>query len=95
MAVAFNTNVSALEDELTHLILDGQISARIDSHAKVVEEEGGGVQKEDCCQVLSGSLCRSCMPVRWTSAVPSFRRRWRLVKLTSSEPRCVPLSDEG
>lgn len=42
MAVAFNTNVSALEDELTHLILDGQISARIDSHAKVVEESGGG-----------------------------------------------------
>ena len=116
MAVAFNTNVSALEDELTHLILDGQISARIDSHAKVVEkfgggerrgEEGGGrggegggrrmvgVQKKDCCQVFLGSLCRLCMPVRWTSAVPSSRRRWRSVKLTSSEPRCVPLFDEG
>ena len=36
MASAFNTSVSALEDELTHLILDGQISARIDSHAKVM-----------------------------------------------------------
>jgi len=35
MASAFNTSVSSLEDELTHLILDGQISARIDSHAKV------------------------------------------------------------
>ena len=47
MASAFNTSVSALEDELTHLILDGQISARIDSHAKVVEGRkegrGGGV----------------------------------------------------
>ena len=47
MAVAFNTNVSALEDELTHLILDGQISARIDSHAKVVEESGGGERGEE------------------------------------------------
>jgi len=37
MAVAFNTSVSNLEDELTQLILDDQISARIDSHAKVSE----------------------------------------------------------
>ena len=44
MAVAFNTNVSALEDELTHLILDGQISARIDSHAKEVEVVREGVR---------------------------------------------------
>ena len=35
MAAAFNTTVSSLEDELTQLILDGQISARIDSNAKV------------------------------------------------------------
>jgi len=35
MAVAFNTSVGSLEDELTQLILDDQISARIDSHAKV------------------------------------------------------------
>ena len=35
MAAAFNTSVSSLENELTQLILDGQISARIDSHAKV------------------------------------------------------------
>lgn len=35
MATAFNTTVSSLEDELTQLILDGQISARIDSNAKV------------------------------------------------------------
>ena len=35
MAAAFNTAVPSLEDELTQLILDGQISARIDSNAKV------------------------------------------------------------
>ena len=35
MAVAFNTSTNALEDELIHLILDGQIQARIDSQNKV------------------------------------------------------------
>lgn len=40
MALAFNTSVNLLEEELTHLILDGQIQARIDSQNKVslVEE---------------------------------------------------------
>lgn len=36
MATAFNRTVSALEDELMQLILDGQIQARIDSHNKVI-----------------------------------------------------------
>ncbi|ESO04695.1 hypothetical protein HELRODRAFT_111705 [Helobdella robusta] len=36
MAEAFNTTVSGLEDELTKLILDGKINARIDSHNKVL-----------------------------------------------------------
>jgi COP9 signalosome complex subunit 1 len=36
MATAFNTTVSQLENELTQLILDGKISARIDSHNKVL-----------------------------------------------------------
>ena len=35
MANAFNTSVASLEDELTQLILDKQISARIDSQKKV------------------------------------------------------------
>jgi len=35
MAHAFNTTVANLEDELSELILDGQIQARIDSHNKV------------------------------------------------------------
>lgn len=36
MATAFNTTVVDLEDELMQLILDGQISARIDSHSKIL-----------------------------------------------------------
>ena len=35
MATAFNTTVAQLENELMQLILDGKISARIDSHNKV------------------------------------------------------------
>ncbi|GFY57931.1 COP9 signalosome complex subunit 1 [Trichonephila inaurata madagascariensis] len=36
MAAAFNTTVNGLEDELTFLILDNQIQARIDSHNKIL-----------------------------------------------------------
>ncbi|KAG9343712.1 hypothetical protein JZ751_013090 [Albula glossodonta] len=36
MAAAFNTTVAALEDELTQLILEGLINARIDSHSKIL-----------------------------------------------------------
>ena len=36
MAVAFNTSVNLLEEELMNLILDGQIQARIDSQNKVI-----------------------------------------------------------
>ena len=35
MAEAFNTSVEQLEVELKKLILDGQMAARIDSHAQV------------------------------------------------------------
>ena len=38
MAIAFNTTVLRLEDELMQLILDGQINARIDSHSKVCRD---------------------------------------------------------
>jgi len=34
MAAAFNTNIAGLEKELSKLIMDGAISARIDSHNK-------------------------------------------------------------
>ncbi|KAG2461109.1 CSN1 protein, partial [Polypterus senegalus] len=40
MATAFNTTVGALEDELTQLILEGLINARIDSHSKSPPREG-------------------------------------------------------
>ena len=53
MASAFNTTVPTLEDELTQLILDGEISARIDSHAKVVT----------VCMLLGGWV-RVCVCVR-------------------------------
>jgi len=36
MAASFNTSVASLEDELTQLILDAQISARIDSRKKIL-----------------------------------------------------------
>ncbi|XP_064632746.1 COP9 signalosome complex subunit 1-like [Lineus longissimus] len=36
MAGAFNTTITALEDEIMQLILDGQINARIDSHNKIL-----------------------------------------------------------
>jgi len=36
MATAFNRTVSALENEVMNLILDGQIQARIDSHNKIL-----------------------------------------------------------
>lgn len=41
MAQAFNTTVAALEDELTQLILEGLINARIDSHSKVTTTTAG------------------------------------------------------
>lgn len=36
MSEAFNCTVSELENEIMHLILDGQIQARIDSHNKIL-----------------------------------------------------------
>lgn len=36
MASAFNTNVNGLEKELSALIMEGSIQARIDSHNKVL-----------------------------------------------------------
>ncbi|XP_048847870.1 COP9 signalosome complex subunit 1 isoform X1 [Brienomyrus brachyistius] len=36
MALAFNSSVGALEDELSLLILEGLINARIDSHSKIL-----------------------------------------------------------
>ncbi|XP_036692128.1 COP9 signalosome complex subunit 1 isoform X2 [Balaenoptera musculus] len=46
MATAFNTTVAALEDELTQLILEGLINARIDSHSKVAGLRAVGCGRE-------------------------------------------------
>lgn len=48
MATAFNTTVAALEDELTQLILEGLINARIDSHSKVAGLGPGWGRQEGC-----------------------------------------------
>ena len=75
MAEAFNTNVTALEDELMQLILEGQIQARIDSHNKVcfffVSECAFGNAVTD----LDGCRCRCCSPRMPTSGVRRLRNR--------------------
>lgn len=76
MAAAFNTTVAALEDELTQLILEGLINARIDSHSKVGTRAGAGAVC--CCELgaalsLLSGLYRYCMLVMWTSAAPPLR----------------------
>lgn len=60
MATAFNTTVAALEDELTQLILEGLINARIDSHSKVA-----GLRAVGCGRGTLGptEACTSTDPV--------------------------------
>lgn len=71
MALAFNTTVAELEDELMVLILDGQIQARIDSHnkilyAKAVEErsvtfERSVLMGSEHCMRVKGLILRSAL----------------------------------
>ena len=74
MAQAFNTTVTDLEDELSNLILEGQIQARIDSHNKVREIRlevwrltfgGGGKNCELCAQ------WHFCCSKWWYNFLPS------------------------
>jgi COP9 signalosome complex subunit 1 len=54
MASSFNTTIAVLEDELMQLILDGRISARIDSHNKVLyakDTDQRSVTFEKCLDV--------------------------------------------
>lgn len=62
MAAAFNTTVAALEDELTQLILEGLINARIDSHSKV-GRQGWGCGSM-CCGDLLGHGEPCLVPVQ-------------------------------
>jgi len=70
MAEAFNTSVTALEDELMQLILDGQIQARIDSHSRVLFAK-------DADQ-------RSCTFEKSLSLGEEFKRRTRLMILRAA-----------
>lgn len=56
MAQAFNTTVAALEDELTQLILEGLINARIDSHSKVTMHTGAEVEMSHLLSVIQSLL---------------------------------------
>lgn len=73
MAQAFNTTVAALEDELTQLILEGLINARIDSHSKVTTHTWVEVEISRLTSVISvithwysdmllDSVCEGCGP---------------------------------
>lgn len=74
MAEAFNTSVEQLEVELKKLILDGQIAARIDSHAQVCPLCVPFLGKAQLCLWLCVCVCL-CMCVvsmvlgRWVSGV--------------------------
>lgn len=63
MAQAFNTTVAALEDELTQLILEGLINARIDSHSKVTPTRRGSALS---CRLrpLTTALCPQILYAR-------------------------------
>ena len=63
MASAFNTDVLGLEKELSGLIMEGSIEARIDSHNKV------GEKKSSALHILTCSR-RYCMLGQLTKGVP-------------------------
>lgn len=56
MAQAFNTTVAALEDELTQLILEGLINARIDSHSKVTHTRNDELRQLSWDLTLTAAL---------------------------------------
>lgn len=77
MAQAFNTTVAALEDELTQLILEGLINARIDSHSKVTHTPfampAHVSPSEHHCKCWY--LIRFCTRETWTRGAPRLRSR--------------------
>lgn len=94
MAQAFNTTVAALEDELTQLILEGLINARIDSHSKVTLVEVMRLSP-GCfpparfaltCDFL-WRVARSCTRGTWTSGAPRLRSRCTWAKSSKDEPK--------
>ncbi|XP_067088521.1 COP9 signalosome complex subunit 1 isoform X1 [Osmerus mordax] len=86
MAQAFNTSVAALEDELSQLILEGLINARIDSHSKILYARdvdqrsstfdrslhmGTGFQRRAKALILQAAVLRSHVHVK-VPRVPRF-----------------------
>lgn len=88
MAQAFNTTVAALEDELTQLILEGLINARIDSHSKVTRTSF----TTPAFQFLRKSpqswyAVRFCTRGTWTRGAPHLRSRSTWAKSSRDEPK--------
>ncbi len=80
MAAAFNTSVAGLEKELARLIMEGSISARIDSHNKVTYPPHSSLT---CLQLNFG---RDCMLDTQTNAVQLSRPPFVSVTNTSATP---------
>lgn len=73
MATAFNTTVAALEDELTQLILEGLINARIDSHSKVSERISATAGRASSCAEVRNSPFLECSVAAFIGRVWYFQ----------------------
>lgn len=89
MAQAFNTTVAALEDELTQLILEGLINARIDSHSKVTHTPFAMPARVSSSEHHHKCwyLIRFCMRETWTRGAPRSRSRSTWAKSSRDEPK--------
>ena len=90
MAEAFNTSVSALEDELMQLILDGQIQARIDSHNKVDFFLVNLIKNllKCCCICFFFLYIRFCSPKMQTSVTARLKSPFTWAKSSRGGPDC-------
>lgn len=92
MAQAFNTTVAALEDELTQLILEGLINARIDSHSKVSaytqkDMLKGVISLFHCYKLVLWHIDRFCMRGMLTREAPLLRSLCIWAKSFRDEPK--------
>lgn len=90
MAQAFNTTVAALEDELTQLILEGLINARIDSHSKVTRTPLPTPRVTSVLLNVTAKcwcLLRFCTRETWTRGAPRSRSRCTWARSSRDEPK--------